>query len=72
VGVWFHVWLFEQRLLALLLLAKDLDCLLKLCESGPFSFIVLPSCFSPPGHCFPSGDGLLFLTESFDLLVHPS
>jgi hypothetical protein len=71
VGVWLHVWLFERRHLALLLLAKDLNYLSKLCESGPFSFNVLPSCFGPMSHCLPYGDGLLFLMEPLNLLVHP-
>jgi hypothetical protein len=70
VGVWLHVRLFERRLVILLLLGKDLDCLSKLCESGPFSFNVMPSCFSPLGCCLPSGDSFLFFREPLYLLVH--
>jgi hypothetical protein len=65
-----HVWLFEWRLLAVFLLAKDHDCLPKLYESEPFSFNVLPSCFGPLGNFLPSGDSLLFLIEPLNLLVH--
>jgi hypothetical protein len=54
VGVWFHVRLFERRLVVLLLLAKDLDYLSKLYESSPFFFNELPSCFGLLGNYLPS------------------
>jgi hypothetical protein len=70
VGVGLLVCLLEQRLLPLLLLAKDVDCLPKLFEPRPFSVNVLPPCFGPLGHCLSSSDGLLLLTKPLDLLLH--
>jgi hypothetical protein len=66
------VCLLKRRFLPLVLLVKDVDCLLKLCESCSFSFNVLPPCFGPLGHCLPFGDGLLLLAKSLDLMLYSS
>jgi predicted CDP-diglyceride synthetase/phosphatidate cytidylyltransferase len=59
----------ERRLLPQLLVAKDLNNVLELCKSCPFSVYVLPLCFGPLGYCLSPHDGFLFLTESLDLLL---
>jgi hypothetical protein len=64
--------LLEQRLLPLLLLAKDLDVVLELHESCPFSIDVLPSGFGTLSCYLLPCDGFLFLTEPLDLLLDPS
>jgi hypothetical protein len=46
VAVGLVVWLFEQRLLPLLLLAKDVDGVVELHISCSFSDYMLPSSFS--------------------------
>jgi hypothetical protein len=66
-----HVCLLEWRLLPLLLLANDVDCLPKICESRPLFLNVLPPSFDPLGRCLPSGDSLLLLTKYLDLLLRP-
>jgi hypothetical protein len=64
--------LLEQRLLPLLLLAKDLDSVLELRESCPFSIDVLPSGFGTLSCCMPPCNGFLFLTKPLDLLLDSS
>jgi hypothetical protein len=64
------VCLLERRLLSLLLLMKDVDCLPKLYDPDPFSVNVLHPCFGPLGRCLPSSDGLFLLIKSLDLLLH--
>jgi hypothetical protein len=71
VGVVLLMQLFEQRLLPLLLLVKDLDGVLELFESCPFSVNVLPSGFITLSYCLPSCDGFLFLTGPLNLLLNP-
>jgi hypothetical protein len=61
--------LFEQRLLPLFLLAKDLDGVLELRESCSFFVNMLPPGFDMLGCCLPSLDSFLFLVEPFDLLL---
>jgi hypothetical protein len=63
--------LLERRLLALLLLTKDLDVVLELCEPCSFSIDVLPFGFGMPSCCLPSCDSFLFLAEPLDLLLNP-
>jgi hypothetical protein len=63
--------LLEQRLLPLLLLAKDLDVVLELHESCPFSIDALPSGFGMLSRYLLPCDGFLFLTEPLDLLLDP-
>jgi hypothetical protein len=70
VGDWWvelSVCLLKRRLLPLLLLAKDVSCLQKLCEPSPLSINILPPCFSLLGRCLPSSDGLLLLLKPLDL-----
>jgi hypothetical protein len=55
------VQLLERRLLPLLLLAKDLDLVLELRESCPFSVDVLSSSFGLLSCYLPSCDGFIFL-----------
>jgi hypothetical protein len=63
--------LLEWRLLPLLLLAKDLDIVLKLYESCPFSIDVLPSSFGMLSCCILPCNGFLFLIEPLDFLLDP-
>jgi hypothetical protein len=72
VGVRLVLWLFERRLLTLFLLAKDIKNTLELHKSCPFSVNVLPSSFGTLSCYVPSGDGFLFLTEPFNLLMNSS
>jgi hypothetical protein len=62
--------LSERRLLPLLLLAKDLNVVLELRESCPFSVNMLSSGFGTLSCCLPSCDGILFLTEPLNLLLN--
>jgi hypothetical protein len=71
VGVILVMRRFERRLLPLLLLAKDLDGVLELHESCPFSIDVLPSGFGTLSCCMRPYDNFLFLMEHFDLLLNP-
>jgi hypothetical protein len=64
------VWLFEQRLLPLLLLTKDVDGVLEFRKPCSISVDVLPSSFDTLSCCLPSGDSFLFLMEPFDLLLN--
>jgi hypothetical protein len=64
--------LLEWRLLPLLLLMKDLDIVVELCESYPFSVDMLPSSFGTLRCCLPPCDDFLFLMEPLDLLLEPS
>jgi hypothetical protein len=63
--------LLERRLLPLLLLAENLDVVLELRKSCPFSVDMLSSSFGTLGCCLPPCDGFLFSTESLDLLLDP-
>jgi hypothetical protein len=72
VGVELVVWLFEGTLLPLPLLVKDVDSVLELCKSCPFSIDVLPPGFSTLSCYLPSGDSFLFLMEPFNLLFYSS
>jgi hypothetical protein len=71
IGVVFVVWLFEWRLLPMLLLAKDLDIVLELCEPCPLSVYMLPSGFVTLSCGLPMSDGFLFLTEPCNILLNP-
>jgi hypothetical protein len=64
--------LLKRRLLPLLLPAKDLDGVLELHESCPFSIDVPPSGFDTLCCCLPPCDGFMFLTEPLDLLLDSS
>jgi hypothetical protein len=62
--------LSERRLLPLLLLVKDLNVVLELRESCPFSINVLSSGFGTLSCYLPSCDDILFLTEPLNLLLN--
>jgi hypothetical protein len=72
VGVGLVVWLIERRLLPLFLLAKGVNSMLELCKFCPFSINVLSSTFGMLSCCLPSGDGFMFLTDPFNLLLNSS
>jgi hypothetical protein len=61
--------LLERWLLSLLLLAKDVDVVLKLYESCHFSVNVLPLGFHTLSCCLPPCDGFLLVAEPLDLLL---
>jgi hypothetical protein len=63
--------LLKRRLLPLLLLAKDLDIVLKLCEPCSLPVNVLPSGFGMMSYCLPPCDDFLFLVEPLDPLLDP-
>jgi hypothetical protein len=63
--------LLKRRLLHLLLLAEDLDIVLKFCKPCPLPINVLPSGFGMLGHCLPPYDDFLFLAELLNLLLDP-
>jgi hypothetical protein len=65
------VWLLEQRLLTLLLLAENFDVVLELRESCPFSVGMLPSNFGALSCYLPLCDGFLFSMDPLDLLLDP-
>jgi hypothetical protein len=55
--------LAPRMLLPLLLLAKDMDDILQLCEPHLLSVDVLYVSFGALSNCFSSHDGFLFLLE---------
>jgi hypothetical protein len=61
--------MFEQRLLPLFLLMKDLNSVLELCKPCSLSFCMLPSGFGTLNCCLPRHDGFLFLMEPLNLLL---
>jgi hypothetical protein len=54
------------------LLAKDVDGVLELCESCPFSIDVLPPGLGTLGCCLPSGGSFLLQMKPFHLLLNSS
>jgi hypothetical protein len=60
--------LHERRLLPLV---KDLDGVLQLHESCPFSVKALPFGFGTVSCCLSSCDNFLFLMEPLNLLLNP-
>jgi hypothetical protein len=71
IGIVLIVWLFEQRLLHLFLLVKDLDAILELREPCSLSVYMLPSGFNALSYILSSSDNFLFLMESHNLLLSP-
>jgi hypothetical protein len=51
-------------------LTKDVNGVLELHESCPFSVYALPSGFGTLSYSLPSCDNFLFLTETLDLLLN--
>jgi hypothetical protein len=70
VGVVLLLRLLEWRLLPMFVLTKDVNGVLELHESCPFSVYALPSGFGTLSYSLPSCDNFLFLTETLDLLLN--
>jgi hypothetical protein len=64
--------LFKWRLLPLLPLVKDLNCVLDLCKPCSLSIYMLPSGFCAVGCSLPASDSFLFLVKVLNLLVNPA
>jgi hypothetical protein len=62
------VWLLERGPLTLLLLAKDLSVVLKLCKPCSLPVNVLSFGFGILNCCLPPCDGFLLLADPLDLL----
>jgi hypothetical protein len=62
----------EQGFLSLLLLEKDIDSILQLCEPCTLSVDMLSASFGVLSDGLPSHDGFLFLPEPLYFLLNPS
>jgi hypothetical protein len=63
--------LAQQWLLSLLLLMKDVNSVLQLCETCSLSVDLLFVSFDMLSNCLFSHDGFLFLSKPFYLLLDP-
>jgi hypothetical protein len=72
IGFQLMVRLIEWRLLPLILLGKDLDGVLELCEAHSLSVYVLHSSLIVLSCGLPASDGFLFLVKALNLLLNPS
>jgi hypothetical protein len=70
-GVGLKMDMVESGFVSLLLLMKDIDSILQLCEPHPLSVDMLSASLGPLV-CLPSHDGLLFLPKHLHLLLDSS
>jgi hypothetical protein len=71
VGIGLMPPLAQRWLLPLLLLVKDVDGILQLCEPRPLSVDLLSISFDALSNYLPSHDGFLFLLEPLYFLLDP-